>query len=607
MEYAWLEQRHDPIITDTNLAEIDFEDFRNEDLVYAFSCGEEESGGSSTDMSICRSEVLFSSTHQPNYLATLVEGQSDSCLIQDSLTDAEFNYSEQLKANKNHYTLTYSRVDGSMILSAAPKLLGGNERPRGEITQTQSDSSPSKYTTWSNVCKKSVESNGSGAGGVRRKYISISNEENNNPQEEEEERLQFSTEEDPAKLINRFFVRNNECLSNNNNNNVANNNSEGCRKEINSIGESTNCSSSAGRRKSGLPDLSFLENDVNLWDAFFLRGRTSSKFPSVLKPSSDPREDIVRRKSCKPVADAASLRLLLPPGAQKHCLLRPLPEEKSPLLNTHPVQQVCQSLSRLSTAERSIPEPVKVVKVREAWAPTPADPVVLRSKKTQNLNLINNNNHSSSNSHSSEEASAKRRSYVPPDYLSKVLRDRPTRSSSAKRRTVPDGFPKSGSQNDLCDSWADEEETGASGSSRSPNTPSSGLGGLFTRAGSFRNGGSAEYPFQNNLFTLQQGFNFDLTFKRELFVTLYSSVERLLMSSDSSEAETRCILLHEFCPALHSIMRDGLKPEVITPFCRMSSSLAGRGGRHTTGTLRSHGHLRPRHASQHQVRGRGSG
>ena len=31
MEYAWLEPRgHDPIATDTNLAEIDFENFRNE-------------------------------------------------------------------------------------------------------------------------------------------------------------------------------------------------------------------------------------------------------------------------------------------------------------------------------------------------------------------------------------------------------------------------------------------------------------------------------------------------------------------------------------------------------------------------------------------------
>lgn len=39
MEYTWLEPKHDPIATDTNLAEIDFEDFRNEDLAYAFSCG----------------------------------------------------------------------------------------------------------------------------------------------------------------------------------------------------------------------------------------------------------------------------------------------------------------------------------------------------------------------------------------------------------------------------------------------------------------------------------------------------------------------------------------------------------------------------------------
>jgi len=31
-------QRHDPIATDTNLAEIDFEDFKNEDLAFAFSC-----------------------------------------------------------------------------------------------------------------------------------------------------------------------------------------------------------------------------------------------------------------------------------------------------------------------------------------------------------------------------------------------------------------------------------------------------------------------------------------------------------------------------------------------------------------------------------------
>ncbi len=40
MDPYWLDgPRHDPIATDTNLAEIDFEDFRNEDLAYAFSCG----------------------------------------------------------------------------------------------------------------------------------------------------------------------------------------------------------------------------------------------------------------------------------------------------------------------------------------------------------------------------------------------------------------------------------------------------------------------------------------------------------------------------------------------------------------------------------------
>ena len=38
MDYAWMEPKHDPIATDTNLAEIDFEDFRNEDLACAFSC-----------------------------------------------------------------------------------------------------------------------------------------------------------------------------------------------------------------------------------------------------------------------------------------------------------------------------------------------------------------------------------------------------------------------------------------------------------------------------------------------------------------------------------------------------------------------------------------
>ena len=38
-QYAWLEPKHDPIVRDTNFAEIDFENFKNDDLAYAFSCG----------------------------------------------------------------------------------------------------------------------------------------------------------------------------------------------------------------------------------------------------------------------------------------------------------------------------------------------------------------------------------------------------------------------------------------------------------------------------------------------------------------------------------------------------------------------------------------
>ena len=57
-------------------------------------------------------------------------------------------------------------------------------------------------------------------------------------------------------------------------------------------------------------------------------------------------------------------------------------------------------------------------------------------------------------------------------------------------------------------------------------------------------------------------------------MSLYSAVERLVMYQDQgSKAASRCILLHEFCPALHAIMLDGLKPEVITSFGRMSTSV----------------------------------
>ncbi len=72
-----------------------------------------------------------------------------------------------------------------------------------------------------------------------------------------------------------------------------------------------------------------------------------------------------------------------------------------------------------------------------------------------------------------------------------------------------------------------------------------------------------------------------------LFVNLYSAVERLLMYQDeegfdapsaashaaSNSASVRYILFHEFCPALHAIMEDGLKTEVITSFGRMETSV----------------------------------
>ena len=107
-------------------------------------------------MSICRSEALFSSmrdsAEQPMGLtggggvvgrlggdgldAIGEDGVQDS-LCQDSLVDADFNYSEQVKVNKNNYTLTYSghgamgsfiasMVSSGAIASAMPGLPGKN-------------------------------------------------------------------------------------------------------------------------------------------------------------------------------------------------------------------------------------------------------------------------------------------------------------------------------------------------------------------------------------------------------------------------------------------------------------------------------------------------
>lgn len=92
-------------------------------------------------MSVCRSEPLFSSMRDsemqselnksetnvlkaacmvdPGAASGLIRPTQDSSLIQDSLTDEDFNFGEKVTVNKNNYTLTYSGqgVIGSFIAS----------------------------------------------------------------------------------------------------------------------------------------------------------------------------------------------------------------------------------------------------------------------------------------------------------------------------------------------------------------------------------------------------------------------------------------------------------------------------------------------------------
>merc|ERR1719189_1581140 len=240
---------------------------------------------------------------------------------------------------------------------------------------------------------------------------------------------------------------------------------------------------------------------------------------------------------------------------------------------------------------KDVRAPIKVVRVKEAWAPVPEHvegyvpdwerfqeqsdqtSTMLRLRRTSgesNLNLINNNE--------TDERLMKRRSYQPQEFLTKVLTE-----DTSRRGQVPRSkdFPKSGSQGNLCDSWKDLVSPGTTPTSGAPPTPVTPTGGHVSRkaAGTPRTF-SAEYPFQTNLCVgQQQSVNFDLTHKRGLFVSLYAAVERLLLYQDqsnpsySAKAACRCILLHEFCPALHAIMEDGLKEEVITSFGRMKTSV----------------------------------
>ena len=93
-------------------------------------------------MSVCRSEPLFSSMRDSEMQSELNNpsvsdghpkgaagvahgvhaippGPQDLSLIQDSLTDEDFNFSEKVTVNKNNYTLTFSGqgVIGSFIAS----------------------------------------------------------------------------------------------------------------------------------------------------------------------------------------------------------------------------------------------------------------------------------------------------------------------------------------------------------------------------------------------------------------------------------------------------------------------------------------------------------
>ena len=68
----------------------------------------------------------------------------------------------------------------------------------------------------------------------------------------------------------------------------------------------------------------FLENDVGLWDAFFMSTKNSSKYHSVLKPCDTlPMDEYLKGHSKRvgsgktEIKDLGSLRVLLP-NSQKH-------------------------------------------------------------------------------------------------------------------------------------------------------------------------------------------------------------------------------------------------------------------------------------------------
>ena len=144
-------------------------------------------------------------------------------------------------------------------------------------------------------------------------------------------------------------------------------------------------------------------------------------------------------------------------------------------------------------------------KVKEAWAEVPSSTtsavVRRRPKKTPNnaddddLNLINNNNNN--NHEHVMSVSMKRRSFHPQDHVSRAF------EPESRRKRRPAEFPKSGSQNDLCDTWTPEEEEAEFRIKKQQQQQ-------HRRPHQI----SAEYPFQANSCMPPQAINFDLTYKR---------------------------------------------------------------------------------------------
>lgn len=221
---------------------------------------------------------------------------------------------------------------------------------------------------------------------------------------------------------------------------------------------------------SKYPNIDFLENDVSLWDAFFLRSKTSGRFQSVLRPSVPPPpapppalpvEEYLRfgpQSSRRvPIHDADSLRTLLP-QAHRH-LLAPSTATTTTTSTPapSPLSQASQSMSKLQLRATNDDDngakqkwsPAGVV--REAWpavddiTSSPVPPIVVRrrrpsrrsssanSTEQRNLNALNNNDENEEDDQ--DDVVAKRRSYHPQDFLSKVL----TRSSHNGRKS---DFPK---------------------------------------------------------------------------------------------------------------------------------------------------------------------